>query len=207
MDTKKELLLFYRYWFSSFTNPTDWFIPKARNRDAFLKRRFGGLHEEISHWNENIIDTFLSIHSYNKKLVLAIIILLDQVSRQLYRNSCKAFENDNKALNLSKQFVNKFDVTNPQIIHIHEFEFWGMPFEHSECLHNHSILKKIINERLKKTRTRREISKLNYYLLYLNKHTKIIEYFGYYPKRKQQCNKRLTDKDIEYIRNNKHRPF
>lgn len=61
---------------------------------------------------------------------LALIIVLDQFSRNIYRNDDRAFSNDYKALELAKRVV---DNGNDAHFDVEERPFIYLPFEHSEA--------------------------------------------------------------------------
>ena len=92
--------------------------------------------------------------SKNVNSFLAYIILMDQFSRQIYRNNPKSFENDKRILTFVKKhynkYLNKMDAVQKM--------FALMPFQHSEKIVNQKkkidFLKKLIenenNEKEKK---------------------------------------------------------
>ena len=74
-----------------------WFI-KKRAFDAMLSERFGALLEEahegrLAHWAETPLGA------------LALIVVLDQFSRNCYRGTPRAFAGDARALALAKALV------------------------------------------------------------------------------------------------------
>lgn len=65
----------------------------------------------------------------NTEGCLALIILLDQVPRNMYRGSPQAFATDSKALKIAKEMLtNKFD----RNLLLNQKMFAYLPFEHSE---------------------------------------------------------------------------
>lgn len=90
--------------------------------DDEIRGKFGALHErasagELSHWRENAVGA------------LALLILLDQFSRNLHRGSPKAFENDTTALEIARHSIDRgFDKAFPNP---HK-GFFYLPFEHCE---------------------------------------------------------------------------
>ena len=62
---------------------------------------------------------------------LALIILLDQLSRNVFRNTAEAFAADPHARTIARRMIaNGFDT----MLHPHERMFVYLPFEHSEVL-------------------------------------------------------------------------
>jgi uncharacterized protein (DUF924 family) len=206
---KSKLLEFRRYWYRSFDDPLDWFGPEAVSRDSHLQRKYGNFHEMLSEMKTNDFYEFLSTNGNNKRFFISILILLDQVSRQLHRNDCNAFINDAKARRIARYMCKHFDMTNPEEITLTEFCFWMMVFEHSENMKDHEFIREILELRIIRTEEKKDVKVLKERMLYyLDEHTKVLKEFGYYPKRKIVCGVRLNKKEKEYIeRRNKNLPF
>lgn len=100
---------------------------KKRAFDAQLTERFGDLlvaaHAGgLQEWERTPLST------------LALIVLLDQFSRNCYRNTPRAFAGDARALALSKALVERGDdLRLPSAFHR---AFAYMPFEHDEAMEN-----------------------------------------------------------------------
>ena len=109
------------FWFSA--GPKKWFA-KDDAFDDTIRERFLALHVKavngsIEEWADNPVAT------------LALIIVLDQFSRNLHRNSPLAFANDDKALGLSQSLIAKRrDIEFPMDVRLWIY----MPFQHSEDL-------------------------------------------------------------------------
>ena len=110
-----------QFWFED-CRPWQWF----RQRDAFdalVSERFGSLVEfalsgQLKRWGE---------HSNTG---LALVLLLDQFTRQVYRGRPQAFSGDAQALGLSKRaLANGWIAAEPQRA---RRQFWLMPMLHSE---------------------------------------------------------------------------
>ena len=83
-----------QFWFEEL-EPKDWFI-KSDALDKEICRRFLNIHQaaiagELSHWRKTIQGR------------LAEIIVLDQFSRNLYREDARAFLYDGMALVLAQE--------------------------------------------------------------------------------------------------------
>ena len=110
-----------QFWFDD-CRPWQWF----RQRDAFdalVSERFGSLVEfalagRLNSWGE---------HSNTG---LALVLLLDQFTRQVYRGRSQAFSGDAQALEMSKRaLANDWIAAEPQRA---RRQFWLMPMLHSE---------------------------------------------------------------------------
>ena len=86
------------FWFTEIT-PESWFKSDA-DFDVALEARFGGavtnaLAGRLDHWADNADGC------------LALIILLDQFTRNIFRQSARAFSGDEMALALSLRCVDR----------------------------------------------------------------------------------------------------
>ena len=108
--------------------PKKWWM-KDSEFDAEISRQFGGLYEqackgELDHWAES------------PDGALALILLLDQFSRNLHRNSPLAFAQDNKCADLTRsQIASGADHHLPADIR----PFCYMPLMHSENLEDQNL--------------------------------------------------------------------
>ncbi|SAL56448.1 membrane protein [Caballeronia cordobensis] len=126
MDPRAQAVL--DLWFGEAGSPefgqerTLWW-KKKRVVDAMLTERFGALLEEahaggLRDWERTPLGT------------LALIVLLDQFSRNCYRNTPRAFAGDTRALALARKLVESGDdLSLPGAYHR---AFVYMPFEHDE---------------------------------------------------------------------------
>tara|TARA_Y100000816_G_C26105174_1_gene586979 strand:+ start:232 stop:717 length:486 start_codon:yes stop_codon:yes gene_type:complete len=117
------------YWFPTPEYQSFWFSSKIDND---IKIKFNEILNNIS--NENNIKT-------DPNYLLASIIVLDQFTRNIYRNTPNAYQNDTKALKLAKFFFDKQYDTN---LPINKLVFALMPFRHSEDIKDQQfVLSKI----------------------------------------------------------------
>jgi len=86
------------FWFSEIETKR-WFNSDP-DFDALLLSRFGKLHEQAA---KGELDRWID----QAPSALALIILLDQMSRNMYRGTAKAFAQDAKALDLSETAIAK----------------------------------------------------------------------------------------------------
>ena len=121
MDKSKIL----NFWFPDDNFQKFWFSSKY---DKYIKNEFLDMLY-LAENNLNIPD--------NPDDLLCNIILLDQFTRNIYRNSKKAYKNDTKAILLSKIFFkNNFD-TN---LKLNKLIFALMPFRHSENIEDQEFV-------------------------------------------------------------------
>ncbi len=110
------------FWFADDVRPK-WFR-STPDFDAVIRQRFAGLYEDaaagrLDGWKDT------------PRSALARIILLDQFSRNLFRNDPRAFATDGLAVAAAHDAVNRgFDT----LLTTEERKFLYMPFMHSENL-------------------------------------------------------------------------
>lgn len=165
-----------RFWFTEIDRAL-WFRKDA-DFDRLLDERFGALHAqaclgELSAWRD-------TPHGR-----LAEIIVLDQFSRNLFRDSAKAFAQDGMALVLAQEAVRTGAdaALAPQ-----ERVFLYMPYMHSESAAIHQTAVELF--------TRNGIAdNLDYEL----KHKAIIDRFGRYPHRNAVLGRTSTPEEIAFL--------
>ena len=117
---------------------------------------------------------------------LAEVIVLDQFSRNMFRNSPLSFTYDALALALAQEAIS---IGADKLLKQTERSFLYMPFMHSESLKIHEIA----------TRLFRDNGNQNSYDFEL-KHKAIIERFGRYPHRNSILVRKSTDEEIEFLK-------
>lgn len=172
----KEVL---NFWFNE-SDSSLWFA-KDDKFDQEIRKRFGQLHSkaikgELWEWRQ-------SIHGR-----LAEIIILDQFSRNLFRNQAEAFAYDRMSLVLAQEALKDEELES---LSINEKAFLFMPFMHSESLEIQKISLELFNE---------EGLEENY--KFAVAHKEIIEKFGRYPHRNEALNRKSTKEEKEYLKIN-----
>jgi uncharacterized protein (DUF924 family) len=164
------------FWFTEIDRAL-WF-KKDADFDRLLKERFGALHAqaclgELSAWRD-------TPHGR-----LAEVIVLDQFSRNLFRDSAKAFAQDGMALVMAQEAVRTGAdaALTPQ-----ERVFLYMPYMHSESAAIHETAVELF--------TRNGIANnLDYEL----KHKAIIDRFGRYPHRNAVLSRENTPEETVFL--------
>jgi len=116
---------------------------------------------------------------------LALIILLDQFSRNIYRGDRRAFAADAQALKLAQEGVR---ARVDRKLHPLERIFFYMPFMHSE---------KKVHQRKSVELFRKLKMKEN--LWYAKEHKRIIDEFDRFPHRNAILGRKSTAKELEYL--------
>ena len=114
------------FWFSAAVEPF-WFA-KDDDFDATIVKRYSKLYEKmVVDYRTKKLDEIESGQE-----ALALVILFDQFSRNMFRNSSKAFATDDLALAISKGAVERG--LDRELISLVHHNFLYMPFMHSENL-------------------------------------------------------------------------
>jgi len=116
---------------------------------------------------------------------LAEIIILDQFSRNMYRDRPRSFASDSLALALAQEAV--ADGADQEVMEIQR-DFFYMPFMHSESRVIHETAVSLFE-------TRGSRSILEYEL----KHKAIIDRFGRYPHRNEILGRESTADEQEFL--------
>ncbi len=171
------------FWFEELT-PEDWF-KGGEELDARIRERFSTLHAQV------VANEFWRFR-VDARLLLAEVLVLDQFSRQIYRDTAAAFAYDGQALALAQQAIALgFEAEYSAV----EKQFLYLPFMHSEspAIHEDALLffKALGDEES---------------LKFEHIHKDIIDQFGRYPHRNEALGRTNTPAEAEYLANN-HEAF
>jgi uncharacterized protein (DUF924 family) len=164
------------FWFKELT-PQQWFA-KSDALDDTIKKRFGSMlaaaaQGELWQWRES------------PKGRLAEIIVLDQFSRNVYRDTSEAFMQDPMALALAQEAVSlgidaEFNAA--------EKAFLYMPYMHSESavIHQQAVI--LFNQPGLENNYDFEL-----------KHKAIIDKYGRYPHRNSLLGRESTAEELKFL--------
>ena len=143
------------------------------------------IHENFIHSYEDAAAGRLDDMKKNQKSCLALIIILDQFSRNLFRESPKAFAADPKAREVTYYAITQgFD---KNISHVAKLFFY-LPLEHSENIDDQKQSLKLINaingKRINKAAT---------------EHYNVIRRFGRFPHRNAVLGRKSTPEELIYL--------
>ncbi len=108
------------FWFGEIT--TEQWFKKDEAFDARLRERFERLHETVARQDSDVL-------SADARTALAAVIVLDQMSRNMFRGSPRAFAQDPKALAIATAMVER---GLDRGLTKDERMFCYLPFEHAE---------------------------------------------------------------------------
>ena len=164
------------FWFDP-DHRSLWFA-KSDEFDAKIRERFQTIHHQAIQ---------AELWSWRKTAEgrLAEIIVLDQFSRNLYRDQPQAFAHDSMALMLAQEAISL--QLDAQLSPDHR-SFLYMPFMHSESKLMHEFALKLFQ------RLGNEIN-----LSFEKKHKVIIDRFGRYPHRNAILGRSSTPEELTFL--------
>ena len=165
------------FWFHEI-EPKQWW-KKDKKFDSILRTRFLKIH------SLSVKSELISWRASGKGR-LAEIIVIDQFSRNLFRNKPEAFSSDHLALFLSKEMLR---LGLYQKFNKNEKIFAFMPFMHSEIFEDQIISLRLysnlgINENFRSAL----------------KHFNIIRKFGRFPHRNKILSRKSTDEELAFLK-------
>lgn len=166
-----------KFWFKEL-GPTKWF-EKNESIDLEIKKRF-----------LPILDVAKKVELYSWRHTpegrLAEIIVLDQFSRNIYRNDKRSFEVDNLALSLAQEAIyQKAD----QELSPDKKAFLYMPFMHSESLAIQGLSLNLYKQK-----------GLENNFEFAKRHFEIIERFGRFPHRNSILGRLSTKEELDFLK-------
>jgi len=156
-------------WFRAATPAFDQEI-----RDKFLACHEAAASDALDHW----MDSWQG--------ALALLVLLDQFPRNMFRNTARAFATDPKALAVAKHCVAKgFDQQAPEAMRI----FFYLPYEHCEDIRDQERGVALFTALGGADSTKAA-----------NEHYETIKRFGRFPHRNGVLGRTSTADEIEYLK-------
>ena len=164
-----------KFWFEEI-DPSQWW-KKDPDFDRLIVKRFSAVHSRAAR---------CELFGWRKEARgrLAEVIVLDQFSRNMFRDTPQSFACDALALALAQEAVS---VGADQLLNPTERSFLYMPYMHSESSAIHEVAVQLF-ENLGKA--------FDFEL----KHKAIIDRFGRYPHRNKVLGRESTAEEIEFLK-------
>jgi len=163
------------FWFAEENKPK-WF-DKDENFDTAITENFTDLYKIIAsgvldHWKESALGS------------LALIITLDQFSRNMFRELPESYATDSKALSITKYAITK--KLDEELSTDHKM-FLYMPLMHSENLEDQKLCVQLFKDNPKEKH-------------YAEMHLRIIiERFGRFPHRNNALGRKSTEEELQFL--------
>ena len=171
------------FWFGVPPGPAraEWFRKDAAF-DAEIRRRFGELHaraarRELDDWRGE------------PGSMVALIVVLDQFSRNLFRDDARAFAQDAYARDCTSQALARGD--DRKLLPVQR-QFVYMPLEHSESLADQERCVELMRGLDAYEETRGLVQ-------WAEKHRVIVERFGRFPHRNAALGRSSTPEEAEFL--------
>lgn len=174
------------FWFGApdspgYGKPRDLWFRKSDATDATIRARFGAdveaaLAGERSNWAGQARET------------LALVLLLDQFTRNIFRDTPRAFAGDAQALDLARALVDRGD---DRALSLVERWFVYLPYEHAESL-------PMQDESL---RLCRQLAAEGHgeALVWAQKHRDVIARFGRFPHRNKILGRASSAEELAFL--------
>jgi uncharacterized protein (DUF924 family) len=175
-DDQAAMVRQFDWWFRGGTN-----APVAEQFSPLLERARRG---ELDAWSDE------------PRSRLALIIVLDQFSRTIYRETAQAFAQDSKACALTLEGI---DIGHYAALQTPwEKTFFFLPLGHSEEVRNLDLAVKLaddlVEEALQEYRALLEFSAAQ-----ARRHRDVVARFGRHPHRNQALERQSTPEELEYL--------
>ncbi|TLU65133.1 DUF924 domain-containing protein [Thalassotalea litorea] len=184
------------FWFSELSNELSpksqaelWYAATVQqdkeieDKFAYLIERAGS--EQLSDWQNT------------PKGSLALIILLDQMPRNIHRGSAQAFAYDALAL---QYCLDGIDKGHDQSLCLIERCFYYHPLEHSESLTMQNLCLLKFNELEDEYFLDEHIKVIQNSLQFAKEHADIIAKFGHFPHRNKVLKRKSSAEEMEYLK-------
>ena len=176
----------HSFWFG--TPPgkqrAEWF----RKDDAFdgeIRRRFGDLHEAASRRE-------LESWRAAPDSLVALVVVLDQFSRNLHRGKARAFDQDPYAREVAREALARGDDASRLPV---ERLFLYLPFEHSEDRADQELSVRLLSQ-LESFDPTRGIAQ------WALRHKAVIDRFGRFPHRNATLGRVSTPDELKFLETN-----
>ncbi|OJW69144.1 MAG: hypothetical protein BGO68_03535 [Candidatus Amoebophilus sp. 36-38] len=163
------------FWFSN-ENKERWF-GKDEKFDNLIRERFLTLYEQAA---QGMLDNWKQTPAG----ILALIILLDQFSRNMFRGDRRSYATDHQALSLAKEAINK---GMDKKLSESQRKFIYMPLMHSENLEDQQLSVQLFAN-----------DTLTYF--YATRHMEIIRKFGRFPHRNAILGRKSTNEELIFLK-------
>ncbi|MFT5691755.1 MAG: hypothetical protein ACI92E_001085 [Oceanicoccus sp.] len=182
------------YWFGDIGESFDvreqhkvWYGGSAET-DEHIRQQFGlrvelAISGQLGSWQNTAMGT------------LALVLVLDQFTRNIFRGTVQAFAGDYLALRVVKDSVER-GVDNQ--LSIVQKSFFYMPFEHSESLQDQNLSVDLFTNLLDDAPADGKAT-VESSLKFAQKHRDIIRGFGRFPHRNKILKRQSTAEELAYL--------
>jgi uncharacterized protein (DUF924 family) len=176
------------FWFGPATDPghaqpREYWFRKDDAFDATIAQRFGALIEQAL---SGALDGWADAPA----AALAQVIVLDQFTRNAFRDTARAFAGDARALAAAQRMVR--DGADRHLLPVQRM-FVYLPFEHAEDLATQREALRLFRQLAAEDPARADL------LQWAQKHCDVIARFGRFPHRNDMLGRKSTREEIEFL--------
>lgn len=195
VDDQKSIEKILDYWFGNVNATSEYFKDRGdvwytggEEQDREIKDRFGqdlqnAILETNLHWAES------------SNGALALVVLLDQFSRHVFRKTAQAFAQDPMARAIAYRSVNQeFDLE----LSVPERLFLYHPFHHSESLDDQDFGIQLVNK-MRSACTDAWEKHITESLEFFNGHRDVIARFGRFPHRNEVLGRTSSPEELDFL--------
>lgn len=183
------------YWFAGSEHDIKQLLKRKKiwysvslDRDEEIKRKFSTLLQEVEKGR-------LQKWSETSSGVLALVLVLDQFTRQIYRKTARAFTNDAYAIEVTYTAI---ECGLDREMSVPGRLFFYHPFQHSERLNDQEFGVQLVR-RLRSQCSQEWQEYVSESLRFFEEHCEIIRRFGRFPHRNEVLARRSTPDEIKFL--------
>ncbi|WDE06854.1 DUF924 domain-containing protein [Thalassomonas viridans] len=196
MDKQQEVNAVLDFWFGEIENELSdgqhqelWY-QGSEALDNKIKQDFFSLYQkvmakELDHWQQDARGS------------LALVILLDQLPRNMFRGTARAFASDELALQICKAGIKQGLDLQLSLV---ERVFYYHPFQHSESLAEQQTSVDVFIGMLEQYRQPEHVKVIENSIHWAREHLAIIRQFGRFPHRNKAQQRASTAQELEYLK-------
>ena len=181
-----------------------WFADEPGSKESMLKSRWFFPTPEFDRLcttrflasYEDAVQGRLEDWKNEPRSCLALVLLLDQFPRNMFRGTARAFATDAKARELSRHAIESgFDRDLSPIMRM----FLYLPLEHSENLDDQLESVRLTSELVSENRDYTEI------LQQAEEHLEVFRRFGRFPGRNHALGRQSTQEEVNFLKDHKRK--
>lgn len=157
--------------------------------DLLVKEKYQTIVESVAEGDGSQLES-------EPRGILALIIAMDQLPRNIYRGSPKAFAYDHEALRLARKVL---DAGMDHSMGYLEKLFAYMPLQHSENIDVQDLSVNMFGSMIEDARTKTQSENALESLRYAEMHRDIIKRFGRFPHRNEILGRESTSEEVRFL--------
>ncbi|KAJ2499069.1 hypothetical protein GGH96_003802 [Coemansia sp. RSA 1972] len=200
-ESQELLTRINTFWFSESDRLHDenkasfqkWWFQPTPAIDAEVKSKFASTFSQVVETREHVDNAKETAEG-----TLALIILLDQMGRNMYRGEARAYAGDEIARSLAMYMVRRKFHEQLRLV---KRSFVYMPLMHAEDMEAQDLSVQMYSELAEKLDAPDEDAKNSGFGVYANLHRDVIRDFGRFPTRNKALGRESTPEELEWLKN------